>query len=683
MLCEVCHEIFRNSYPSKPSDHHFSVHELQQAALRDCYICGVLWYGVSDLPPDHPKANIDAPNLKRAPNTKPISKHDIRHRAVQGNEILELSFAVDRNGVDNGGRSFTFPLQAKSGGCSYMLLTSFLLTTSLDSHDLLAAKGTSGSTDWLSSMECASKWLSRCLRSHNKCQTAHSTEHTRFSPTRLLEIGQSDPQKVRLRLSLNQDSNNTQYATLSHCWGASKVLKLTSTTFERLKTGIEISELAQTAQDAIFTARSLGIHLLWIDSLCIFQDSQEDWQQEAALMSHVYKNSTLNIAASVAADSNASCFPKKDTSSIEPCMVQTAWIDKYNDTYHLYYDDFWDATLKKMPLTKRAWVVQELLLAPRVLHLCGKQLFWECYELCACETYPDGTPPSSHLRWVSGDARWHAFIKTGTRHVAVENDSNCKKTTLLELWHGIVELYTSCNLTYTTDKLVALSGVAKLMEQALDDEYCAGLWRSRLVTELFWFGPLSNQGLSLRPSPYRAPSWSWACLDGHISPGGYHTEGSYGTLKPLVDIISCDSKTATGDRTGAVMNGSLKISGWLASVQLRPDPECMWKIYFDGKWWKNKRGSLYIRLDCIFSSSEIHCLPLFVDIHQAPNYFLACLLLSPTGNRKGQFQRIGALGAFSGALGLNDWAQFRNVANEPWLQYETPCGNDMYTISIV
>jgi hypothetical protein len=264
----------------------------------------------------------------------------------------------------------------------------------------------------------------------------------------------------------------------------------------------------------------------------------------------------------------------------------------------------------------------------------------------------------------------------------MESSSKHSKTTRLELWHGIVESYTNCDLTYTTDKLIALSGVVKLMEQALDDEYCAGLWRSRLVTELFWFGPSNNQELSLRPSPYRAPSWSWACLDGHISPGGYYTEGSYGTLEPLIDIINCDIKAATGDRTGAVIGGSLKISGWLASVQLHLDAENRWRIFFNGKWWKDRQG-FHIFLDCIVSSSQIHCLPLFVDVHQSPEYFLACILLRPTGNLKGQFQRIGALGAFSGALGIKDWAQFRHAKNEEWVQYETPCGNDKYTISII
>ncbi|KAF1830317.1 heterokaryon incompatibility, partial [Decorospora gaudefroyi] len=81
-----------------------------------------------------------------------------------------------------------------------------------------------------------------------------------------------------------------QYATLSHCWGNAKALRLTAASFRDLSTGVAISELAKIFQDAIFTARSLGIGLLWIDSLCILQDSEEDWQGESAVMSEIYRN---------------------------------------------------------------------------------------------------------------------------------------------------------------------------------------------------------------------------------------------------------------------------------------------------------------------------------------------------------------------------------------------------------
>lgn len=46
---------------------------------------------------------------------KPISRHRIRHKSDRGKGNSELSFVVDKNGVDRGGRAFTFCLQAISG----------------------------------------------------------------------------------------------------------------------------------------------------------------------------------------------------------------------------------------------------------------------------------------------------------------------------------------------------------------------------------------------------------------------------------------------------------------------------------------------------------------------------------------------------------------------------------------
>jgi hypothetical protein len=531
-------------------------------------------------------------------------------------------------------------------------------------------------------MICATKWLSQCLESHGRCQTAHSSGSTSYTPTRLLQIGQPSSEKIRLLLRPQPEGTKLQYATLSHCWGASSVLRLTTISFQRLEKGIAISELGQTFQDAIFTARSLGIQLLWIDSLCIFQDSREDWQREAPLMSHVYRDAILNIAASFAADSDVSCFPDRNLSLIQPCTTQTAWIDCQNDTYHLYHNNFWQQTFEDMPLMKRAWVVQELLLAPRVLHLSGRQLFWECYDLAACETYPGGIPPNMQQRWMSKEAMWQAFSSAGSHPVAVEKAAKPQsKNALWKLWTGIVEFYTESNLTYTTDKLVALSGIAKLMERALDDKYCAGLWGRNLITQLFWIGPSNGRQLSPQPSPYRAPSWSWASLDGRISLIFYDEE-SYKKLETLINIIDCEIETATGDTTGIVTGGTLKLSGWLASIQLRPDSENGWCLFFNGTWWKD-RPRLYINLDYMLPTSQLHCLPLFVDTHQSPQWSVSCLLLGPTGDVKGQFRRVGILHAFSGALGMEDWTDFRGTKNEAWLEYEALCSNDRYIISIL
>ena len=526
------------------------------------------------------------------------------------------------------------------------------------------------------------KWLDECLESHERCRSAPWSTLVNNLPTRLIQIGQPSVQKIRLLLHPKREGTTIRYATLSHCWGISPILRLTSTTLRSLQEGIAISELGQTFQDAVFAARSLGIQFIWIDSLCILQDSQEDWQREAPYMSSIYRYAILNIAASIAADNKAGCFPSRDTSLIKPCTIQTTWVDCQNENYNLYHDSFWHYAFDDMPLMKRAWVVQELLLAPRILHLTGKQLFWECYDLEACESYPDGIPPNMERRPILREARWRAFSH-GQRRSATEarRSERSSKDDLWNLWTGIVKTYTACKLTYTSDKLIALSGVAKLMEKALDDQYCAGMWRKNLPRQLFW-RCCAEQKLRLRPDPYRAPSWSWLSLNGLIWPA-FCNERSYTETENLVSIIDCEIES-TSDATSVITGGTLRLSGWVATIKLLPDPEDESSVSFNGTWWKRHPG-FHFNLDSKVPTLKLHCLPLFVDTHthRSPAWNISCLLLGPTGVLKGQFKRLGIMDIFAGALGIEDWTNFRDVKSEDWLEYEALDGNGQYMISII
>lgn len=547
-------------------------------------------------------------------------------------------------------------------------------------EDILEAgslSGTSelcGPTSWSQSIIFARKWRDQCSGGHSTCQRSRSTN---YSPTRLLHIGQPSREKIRLLINPKREETQIQYATLSHCWGDSHVSKLTSESLYQLQEGIAISELGQTFQDAIFTAESLGIQFIWIDSLCILQDSAQDWQQEAHLMSSVYRFATLNIAASVAADSETGCFPERSISTVKPCTVQSAWVDCHNYSYILYYDQFWRDAFADMPLMKRAWVVQELLLAPRILHLGGTQLFWECYELKACETYPEGLPPILQHTSISRAAIGGLLDNAGCRSGGIESGSKTgPQDDLWKLWKGIVELYTTKRLTYTSDKLVALAGIAKLMEQALDDQYCAGLWRKRLVTQLFW--SCEEEELRPRPKPYRAPSWSWASLDGRIELSMCSETDSEVTT--LINITDCKVENTTDDTTSSVTGGILRLSGWLESITLGPESRDPWPVFFNGRWWNE--DDVYVSYDCKLpsrqSQPDFHCLPLFIRARS-----VSCLLLRPIGDVKGQFERVGVAEFFPGTFEMRDWTEFREVRNECWLEYEGRSSNDQYNISII
>jgi hypothetical protein len=75
---------------------------------------------------------------------------------------------------------------------------------------------------------------------------------------------------------------------------------------------IDIAELPKTFQDAIEISRRLDIRFLWIDSLCIIQDSKEDWLKESVIMGDIYQHAYCNIAATAAPDGRTGCFLERN-----------------------------------------------------------------------------------------------------------------------------------------------------------------------------------------------------------------------------------------------------------------------------------------------------------------------------------------------------------------------------------
>lgn len=152
-------------------------------------------------------------------------------------------------------------------------------------------------------------WLSHCLSSHSKCRLwgAAQSEGGRRLPTRVLDIGTRSEDTIRL--CCPSDSDDSEYAALSYCWGRTAVSCTTTTgNIADYLNSILVSSLPQTLQDAVILTRKLGIRYIWIDALCIIQDDREDWIREAALMRRVYSQALLTISADAAVDTQAGLF---------------------------------------------------------------------------------------------------------------------------------------------------------------------------------------------------------------------------------------------------------------------------------------------------------------------------------------------------------------------------------------
>jgi hypothetical protein len=147
--------------------------------------------------------------------------------------------------------------------------------------------------------------------------------------------------------------------------------------------------MPKTFQDAVLFVRQHGVRYLWIDSLCIIQDSPEDWAFESARMGDVYKHAICNIAATAAADGSVGCFFERNAILAQPLRVRIeSFKGLYSPTnlYDIVPQDFWSHEVADAPLNQRAWVLQEQFVSGRIVH-CGKnQLLWECREHVSTST---------------------------------------------------------------------------------------------------------------------------------------------------------------------------------------------------------------------------------------------------------------------------------------------------------
>jgi hypothetical protein len=129
------------------------------------------------------------------------------------------------------------------------------------------------------SLELAKAWLQMCQVSHRHCTRSQS--QARHPPTRLIDVSRVDSDGLVLVRHTRELKQDASYFALSHCWGLVKTIMLTSRNKDALHNGIQIAELPPTYKDAVLITKALGCKYLWIDSLCIIQDSVDDWKREA------------------------------------------------------------------------------------------------------------------------------------------------------------------------------------------------------------------------------------------------------------------------------------------------------------------------------------------------------------------------------------------------------------------
>lgn len=340
-------------------------------------------------------------------------------------------------------------------------------------------------------------------------------------------------------------------------------------------------------------------------------------------------------------------------------------MDKPNQEFLLSDNNFWAGIFENDPLRQRAWVVQELLLSPRILHLGKRQMIWECYQSSLCELYPGRIP-----KFIGRIPK-----KLPLERMIFEKGEDGNDYPVFS-WSNLVHSYTSCNLTNPGDKLIALSGIAKLLQESTQDEYLAGLWKKHLPSQLLWESESDQAGPLIPAKTYRAPSWSWACVDGRISCPSWKRQCLF------INILEASAEPAGFDRTGAVKSGLVRLTGPLTTIELEEmkqyNAQSQYRFRFRTSSNEWHDSAVICKPSSLVNPNELHCLA--VNKRTAEGYRdYDCLLLMPTKSTQGQFYRWGLLG-----LGSEDEIHdFHSSETHEWLQYEKSHGQGIYTISIV
>lgn len=531
-------------------------------------------------------------------------------------------------------------------------------------------------------MVWARNCISSCKDEHIICQnSAVPTPLTLFRPTRLLRIDQEELQSLRLvdmtevakepeaeteqEIELHQaledgqtikheqkaahqpdvaNESKVNYLALSHCWGGEIDSRLLKSNILQKMESIDINDLPKNFQHAVSITKQLGYEYLWIDSLCIIQDDESDWEQESAKMGLVYSNAICVISAIGAASSHGGCFFPKDPMhqgvvvrrNADFTLTVRSWIREDKMLEKLFQEN-----VERAPLTSRGWAFQERVLAKRVLHFSRSGVLFECNTHRASEYHEEGIPYPIRTS-VRGDGKLHSteeiqrllapdkhyeyktemiyhhgmrrykgaqgidpYWAPETRvvknldykslrekvseiirlsaHLGMRGSfeillrftgtSTIEKLEFHNSWFEMIEQYSARSLTKSSDKLMAIAGVAALIQQTTKRTFVAGLWKEALEFNLLW-STTPTERRSDRP----VPSWSWASIDGQV----HHHLKNLEAFAPQIPQLDASGKStglgSSSNLTG-ISNTKIFETSWqdvslyVSAIAVDPSPK--------------------------------------------------------------------------------------------------------------
>lgn len=709
MLCTICRNMlgrqegrFAKGTFDLRYEHHTSAGTFERSVQQHCYICRALYIRLlvqvkhgSNLQPRRDSAVLNTHVLEEQHVLSELTQKSLRstaslflHRSDHTYR-LEIDLRQDQTRIQH-----TFHLESWHGAIACPDQHSVHVKYRKSEH-FSTATHTPPNISPGRDYGAAIRWLKGC-----KCYTPRPGA---FYPARLISL-----EKVKASVAANGNSTsyhrgtkvtvnlvetwpwhksdrikagynggNNRYVTLSHCWGGQVSHRLLRSNYDDRLQGIPVDELPKTFQDAVYFAASLEeVGYIWIDSLCIIQEDEQDWLEQSVEMDRVYSETFLNLSATAALNSKGGLFRdgefellKEESVSLNIEGLPLAYDRK--DLPRCLHDrkrfllrqctitdaSFWANEVDKGPVNTRGWVLQERLMSPRVLHFCQDQVGWEC--ACCNTSQPFAARGRHKLSVENQGPRYHSIVEgIRQRMMDANHEANADTPTVFspfEIWAAVVTAYSKTAISYSQDKLIALSGLAKIIAEETGCAYVAGLWRTHLASQLLWYvDPVyhpvdrSFSHQATVPNEARAPSFSWSAIDvtGHGITYAKTTDRGL-----LVRIEDATVNTLGNHEFGVVLDAHIILWGKLRKARLisLPNNRFAWHLLnrrgLDDELHKNVYLDCPLRdADCIDNTTAAaYVLPVAREVSYAGtsrNEYLLCLILRP-GDKRGVFKRIG------------------------------------------
>lgn len=375
-------------------------------------------------------------------------------------------------------------------------------------------------------------WVEHCKGRHGlECSSpgwARHLKNPQVSDFRLVDV--KEEQIVRLG-----DFAECDYAALSYVWGGFETVKLVERNKDELssrgKLNLARAGLSQTIRAAIEVTKGLGIRYLWVDSLCIVQDSN-DKARQIGQMDRIYGNATVTIVAADGVNANAGIegvsrnSKRRDGQLAEEVKPQ---INVLIPLTHAPQIHPWDT---------RAWTLQEKLLSRRLLIFSGGYVYFHCRRGISHEdmTAKDAGSGPPQIGWLSLPEDEVASA-TSTISRTPDGSSRILRSPVFEQYCSLIQQYTHRQMTFANDALNAIGGLMKILERSRQSNPLSksrgstlyGLPDEFLDLAILW-QPSDGENVRLRKRVLKdkervsvddkdqLPSWSWAAWEALIEP---------------------------------------------------------------------------------------------------------------------------------------------------------------------